>query len=127
MANLQTSLELAPQVVAEPRSGAVHTLRRFIQLEPAGALAAVLFVLIFAAVIVGPVFTRFDAVTIDTISRFIPPGFNTPHLLGTDQLGRDLLTRVLMKALEKSPDARYQSAADVIADLRRVSSTLERS
>jgi serine/threonine protein kinase len=32
------------------------------------------------------------------------------------------LARVLMKALEKSPDARYQTCADVLADLERVKS-----
>ncbi len=34
------------------------------------------------------------------------------------------LSRVLLKALEKSPDARYQSCAEVLADLRRVTSTV---
>jgi len=38
-----------------------------------------------------------------------------------------LLARILFKALEKSPDARYQTSADVLADLRRVISTVVHS
>lgn len=90
-----TAIEVAEPIAAPRNSGLLHTLRRFVRLEPAGAVAGVMFVLIFAAVIVGPSFTGYDATTIDTISRFIAPGLNTPHVLGTDQLGRDLLTRVL--------------------------------
>jgi eukaryotic-like serine/threonine-protein kinase len=37
------------------------------------------------------------------------------------------LARVLLKALEKSPDARYQTSADVLADLQRVKSTVVHS
>jgi serine/threonine protein kinase len=37
------------------------------------------------------------------------------------------LARVLLTALEKSPDARYQTCADILADLRRVKNTVVHS
>jgi len=37
------------------------------------------------------------------------------------------LARVLLAALEKSPDARYQTCADILADLRRVKNTVVHS
>jgi len=37
------------------------------------------------------------------------------------------LARVLFTALEKSPDARYQTCADILADLRRVKNTVVHS
>ncbi len=37
------------------------------------------------------------------------------------------LAQVLLKALEKSPDARYQSCAELLADLRRVHNTVVHS
>ena len=37
------------------------------------------------------------------------------------------LARVLLKALEKSPEARYQSCAELLADLRRVHNTVVHS
>jgi len=39
----------------------------------------------------------------------------------------DPLARVLLKALEKSPDARYQTCAEVLADLVRVKATVVHS
>jgi serine/threonine-protein kinase len=50
----------------------------------------------------------------------------TPPSLSPAQ-APERLVRVLDKTLEKSPEARYQSSADVLADLRRVRATLEPS
>ena len=56
-------------------------------------LFAVLLVLL--AVIVGPMLIPFDQLHIDIRNRFKPPPY-AGHIFGTDQLGRDLLVRLLM-------------------------------
>lgn len=57
-----------------------------------GVAAILLMVL---ASIVGPSLIPFDSLKIDIRHRFAPPPFEG-HLFGTDQLGRDLLVRLLM-------------------------------
>jgi peptide/nickel transport system permease protein len=44
---------------------------------------------------VGPMVTPYDSLSIDILHRFAPP-FSGPHWLGTDPLGRDLLTRLML-------------------------------
>jgi peptide/nickel transport system permease protein len=39
-----------------------------------------------------------SAYKMNMANRFIPPGLNTGHLLGTDQLGRDMVGRILLAA-----------------------------
>lgn len=56
-------------------------------------LAAIL--VLVAATVVGPMVIPFDQLHIDIRNRFKPPPF-AGHLFGTDQLGRDLLVRLLM-------------------------------
>jgi peptide/nickel transport system permease protein len=53
----------------------------------------VLFLIIATAV--GPYLDPFNDLYIDILHRFAPP-FSGAHVLGTDQLGRDLLARLLM-------------------------------
>ena len=65
--------------------------------NPIGMAAGVL-ILIFAAIalaapILSAVFTHYQPETINLTSNFQPPGH--PHLLGTDELGRDTLTRLI--------------------------------
>lgn len=81
--------------IVAPTDSVLVGLKRFVTREPAGALAAAIFVLIFALVILGPSLVAYDPVKIDLVSKFIPPG-GGDHLFGTDQLGRDLLSRVLV-------------------------------
>jgi peptide/nickel transport system permease protein len=56
-----------------------------------GSIIAVLFGL---AAIFGPVFAPEDPAKQDLLASFAPP-FSHDHLLGTDQLGRDILSRLL--------------------------------
>lgn len=69
-------------------------LRRFMRhrLAMFGLIAVLVLVL---ACTVGPMLSPYGPLTIDLRHRFQPP-FAGPHLLGSDQLGRDLLVRLLL-------------------------------
>jgi len=55
---------------------------------------ATLFGCILVLALIGPMLSAQDAQFIDLEHRFLPP-LSTGHVLGTDQLGRDLLARTL--------------------------------
>lgn len=62
--------------------------------KPALWIALTVLGLLAAACAAAPLLTTLDPLATDTTSRNLPPG--TPgHLLGTDTLGHDLLTRLL--------------------------------
>ncbi len=84
-----TTVEVAP--AARRRNRAV---RRFMRHRLAlFGVAAILFLVL--ACIVGPSLLPYDQLHIDLRHRFQAP-FEGPHILGSDQLGRDLLARLLM-------------------------------
>lgn len=59
-------------------------------------LAVIVLIAIFA-----PLLSKYDPYTQDLVNRMVPPSFmggETDHLLGTDQLGRDYLARLLYGA-----------------------------
>ncbi len=71
-----------------------RALRRFMRHRLAlFGLSAIVFLVIACAI--GPLLIPYGALTIDLRHRFQPP-FAGPHLLGSDQLGRDLLVRLLL-------------------------------
>ncbi|RYB02552.1 ABC transporter permease [Lichenibacterium ramalinae] len=73
------------------RSGALHRFLRH-RLAVAGLAAIALMLL---ACWLGPLLIPYDQLFIDIRHRFAGP-FAGPHVFGTDQLGRDLLVRLLM-------------------------------
>jgi peptide/nickel transport system permease protein len=84
------STDTADVVVAPRRGG--RGLRRFARHRLALIGACTIVFLILAAGI-GPYINPYDDLHIDILHRFQPP-FAGPHLLGTDQLGRDMLARL---------------------------------
>jgi peptide/nickel transport system permease protein len=86
------STDVADVVVAPRRGG--RGLRRFARHRLALIGACTIVFLILAAGI-GPYINPYDDLHIDILHRFQPP-FAGPHLLGTDQLGRDMLARLEM-------------------------------
>lgn len=52
-----------------------------------------ILVTLFLAVVLAPLLTNYDPLTVDLSSVYQPP--NKVHLLGTDNMGRDILTRLL--------------------------------
>ena len=59
-------------------------------------------IIVFAVVLVcaafAPLLAPHDTDTLDILARNIPPGETSDHLLGTDTLGRDLLSRLIYGA-----------------------------
>jgi len=67
-------------------------LRRILR-EPLGAMGLILVVLVVVMALGADVLTSYAPNKISPADRFAPASFT--HLLGTDQLGRDLFSRVL--------------------------------
>jgi peptide/nickel transport system permease protein len=58
-------------------------------------IAGTILLLIIAVVCLGaPLFTKFSPTAIDPLNPLLPP-FSPGHLLGTDEFGRDLFSRIL--------------------------------
>ncbi len=75
-----------------PPSGARGPRRR--DLRPTTVVAIVLLFLIAVLVIVVPFFPLYNPYTVNLSVPLKPPFHSAAHLLGTDELGRDLLSRV---------------------------------
>jgi peptide/nickel transport system permease protein len=91
MTRASASAELAPRA---RRRSLNRGVRRFVRHRLALiGMGTILFLIIACAV--GPYLDSYNDLYIDIIHRFASP-FSGPHILGTDQLGRDLLARLLM-------------------------------
>jgi peptide/nickel transport system permease protein len=76
--------------------------RRRIAIPPAGVvLSALALLVILLAAILAPLIAPYDPNTQNLLGRLKPPGFvvrNTHYLLGSDELGRDTLSRLIYGA-----------------------------
>ncbi|SHI25677.1 peptide/nickel transport system permease protein [Pollutimonas bauzanensis] len=77
-----------------PRRKKNSALRRLVRHRLALFGVAVILFLVLACSI-GPLLLPFDDTTVDILARFSGP-LSGAHVLGTDQLGRDMLARLLM-------------------------------
>jgi peptide/nickel transport system permease protein len=62
-----------------------------------GSLSLIVLLTIIFVALAAPILTGYDPTSQDTAHRLLPPawaGGSTAHFLGTDQLGRDTLTRL---------------------------------
>ncbi len=59
-------------------------------------LGGVLLVLVIVATLLAPLLTPYNPLALSPTDRMLPPGPH--HLLGTDEFGRDVLTRILFGA-----------------------------
>jgi len=67
--------------------------------SPVGMLGVLITTLVLLTAIIGPSISPFDPLKHNLRARFKPPGFTTQygtHWLGTDQLGRDILSRLIL-------------------------------
>jgi peptide/nickel transport system permease protein len=69
-------------------------LLRRLSSDPLGLLGLILVVLMVFCAIAGPHIAPFDPFKIRVSERFIAPSL--PHVLGTDNIGRDVFSRVLV-------------------------------
>ncbi len=88
----------SPLDVKVKQSGLARSMKRYGKLTFGAAL--VLAVIMVAAL--APVLSRHDPNRVNLMARLTPPAWqadgNAKNLLGTDQLGRDLLTRIMYGA-----------------------------
>jgi peptide/nickel transport system permease protein len=89
--------------------------RRFIRRRPAVA-GLVLVALVIVAAIFAPMLAPYELGTSD-YSKVLAPPFTPGHLLGTDELGRDVLSRVIW-------GARASMQAGVMATLLAIAAAL---
>lgn len=87
-----------PSASAPALTGGSPLLRRLGRLR-FGVAAAVILLLIVLSAILAPLLAPHDPLVVDIRHRLSPPawmaGGTSDHLLGTDQIGRDLLSRVI--------------------------------
>jgi peptide/nickel transport system permease protein len=99
-----TAIDAPPEVALErsesapPVAAGSPLLRRLRRLRFGVAAAVVLLVIVLSALF-APLLAPHDPLVVDIRHRLSPPawmaGGTTEHLLGTDQVGRDLLSRVI--------------------------------
>ena len=84
-----------PLAVDRPAPGRAVGLRRLAR-DPLGLLGLVLVALVCGAAIGADWLTGYSPIAINVRQRLLDPSWQ--HLLGTDQLGRDIFTRLLFGA-----------------------------
>lgn len=89
------------QAAEQPESGLRHFLQN-LAAHPTAMIGLVVILLYAAAATFAPAIAPFGAREMDLAARLKPPAFlpgaSPGHLLGTDQLGQDLLSRILYGA-----------------------------
>jgi peptide/nickel transport system permease protein len=74
-----------------------HLSRKLFQ-QPLACAGIVLLAGLFLLALLAPFIAPANPATIDLIHRLSPPGHGSAHWLGTDELGRDVLSRVIYGA-----------------------------
>ena len=93
--------ELAPTTapsLAPKRLAGLRTLLRDVMLRPSGAIGLSLVVLHVFIALTSPLYVPYDFKTMNSMLMLMPP--SAEHWLGTDHLGRGVLTRVLLGGRE---------------------------
>jgi peptide/nickel transport system permease protein len=76
-----------------PRNSILRHARYVVSENPVTGLAFALFILIALSALIGPYIVPHDPLASDTAATLKPPSF--AHWFGTDQLGRDIFSRVI--------------------------------
>jgi peptide/nickel transport system permease protein len=94
------SLVAAQEPTVRSRIGLLELIREHPRVAVAGSLVAALFLVALLAPLISP----HDPIATEPDNSYLPP-LSPAHLLGTDELGRDLLSRVLWGARVSLPVA----------------------
>ncbi|MEM7117909.1 MAG: ABC transporter permease [Chloroflexota bacterium] len=79
----------------------LYKLWRLLRQSPVGLIGTIILCVVIFLAIFGPFVSPHDAAERNLRARFEPPGFTDDtgtYLLGTDQLGRDILSRIIAGA-----------------------------
>jgi len=93
--------ELAPTTapsLAPKRLAGLRTLLRDVMSRPSGAIGLSLVVLHVFIALTSPLYVPYDFKKMNSMLMLMPP--SSEHWMGTDHLGRDVLTRVLLGGRE---------------------------
>lgn len=83
-------------VASLPRRQVVVGLTRWLRRKPLGVVSALVIVGLVVAALAAPLIAPYDPLSQNPRKALRPPG--SEHLFGTDQLGRDILSRVVWGA-----------------------------
>src|SRR2546422_4895758 len=86
-----------PVVMRLPRADRATTLRYFARRNPRMIIGGTLIVFLLFIAVFAPIIAPFDPIQVRVADSLLPPG-SPGHLLGTDDLGRDVLSRVIWGA-----------------------------
>jgi peptide/nickel transport system permease protein len=109
-------MSAAPALVAT-KSSVSRTRIRLVELgraHPRVVLAGGLVALLFLVALLAPFISPHDPIAVNADNAYLPP-LSQGHLLGTDELGRDLLSRILWGARVSLPVAFVAVAVGLIA------------
>jgi ABC-type dipeptide/oligopeptide/nickel transport system permease subunit len=94
---IDTAGELSPNKPEEIRATRlgrmVVSCKHFLSTQPLGVISAVVILILLLAAILAPLLATHDPSAIGRRSQLDPP--STDHFFGTDELGRDIFSRVL--------------------------------
>lgn len=90
---IDTSLRQQTTVAFKSRTGLRYFLRRFAAETPLNVVALVIIFVFILLSIFGRLLAPYDPIVPDIANKLAPP--SSAHWLGTDELGRDILSRVL--------------------------------
>lgn len=85
------SVQRSESIIARP--GSARRAWRRVTDDPMGAVGLILVLIVVFCGIFGPWITPFDPLKINVPDKFQAPSFT--HLMGTDNLGRDVFSRVI--------------------------------
>jgi peptide/nickel transport system permease protein len=109
-------MSTAPALVAT-KSSVSRTRIRLVELgraHPRVVFAGGLVALLFLVALLAPFISPHDPIAVNADNAYLPP-LSQGHLLGTDELGRDLLSRILWGARVSLPVAFVAVAVGLIA------------